>query len=63
MFPRLILSLAVATLGAQSITEDAEGCKDPKLLSRLPGCFIQSCESKEFDQVTIRPLCGGRCEL
>ena len=39
---------------AQSPTEDAQNCKDSKLLSRLPGCFIQSCENKEFDQLAIR---------
>jgi OmpA-OmpF porin, OOP family len=41
------------TLSAQ-LTEDLEGCKDSKLLSRLPGCFIEACENKEFDQAVIR---------
>lgn len=42
-----------ATLAAQA-TEDYAGCKDSKLLTRLPGCFIQSCDVKEFDQMAIR---------
>ncbi len=42
-----------SALAAQS-TEDVQGCKDSKLLTRLPGCFIASCESKDFDQAAIR---------
>jgi outer membrane protein OmpA-like peptidoglycan-associated protein len=59
MLPRITLTLAAAlfafsaSLPAQ-VTEDAEGCKDPKLLTRLPGCFIQACESKDFDQAAVR---------
>ena len=41
------------TLAAQ-LTEDSQGCKDPKLLTRLPGCFIETCETKDFDQLAIR---------
>jgi len=41
-------------LVAQEATEDAAGCKDSKLLSRLAGCFITACEAKEFDQMSIR---------
>jgi OOP family OmpA-OmpF porin len=59
MIQRSTLSLAAtliafsATLLAQS-TEDAPGCKDSKLLTRLPGCFIQACDNKDFDQAAIR---------
>jgi hypothetical protein len=58
MFLRMLLYVAAvlvagsATLSAQA-TEDVEGCKDSKLLSRLPGCFIMICEAKEFDQAVI----------
>src|SRR5205085_11986059 len=51
MFASIALS---AILPAQNSTEDAPGCKDSKLLSRLPGCFIQTCDSKDFDQAVIR---------
>ena len=50
----MILTVSCAMLTAQNSTEDAPGCKDSKLLSRLSGCFIQTCESKEFDQAIIR---------
>ncbi len=39
---------------AQNSTEDAQNCKDSKLLSRLPGCFIKVCDNKEFDQQAVR---------
>lgn len=60
MLLRITLTFAAAliaspaTLSAQNSTEDAQGCKDSKLLTRLPGCFIQTCESKDFDQAAIR---------
>lgn len=50
----MVLTASCAMLYAQNSTEDAPGCKDSKLLGRLPGCFIQTCESKEFDQAIIR---------
>jgi outer membrane protein OmpA-like peptidoglycan-associated protein len=28
---------------------DVEGCQDSTLLTRMPGCMIQECDSKEFD--------------
>ena len=49
-----ILIAGIATLSAQNSTEDYPGCKDSKLLTRMPGCFIQSCENKDFDQLVIR---------
>ena len=49
-----ILIAGIATLSAQNSTEDSPGCKDSKLLTRMPGCFIQSCENKDFDQLVIR---------
>src|SRR6187399_2562546 len=55
MFARLLLSIvAVLVVSAQGITEDASDCKDSKRLSRLPGCFIESCESKDFNELAIR---------
>src|SRR5437870_9417603 len=41
------LALFVTPLFAQ---EDAEGCKDSPLITRMPGSKINSCENKEFDQ-------------
>ena len=48
------LIVGIATLSAQNSTEDTPGCKDSKLLTRMPGCFIQSCDNKDFDQLVIR---------
>jgi OmpA-OmpF porin, OOP family len=39
---------------AQGIDSDYENCKDSKLLTRLPSCLIQACESREFDEMVIR---------
>src|SRR3979411_726208 len=50
----LLLMLLPLGLTAQGITEDAQGCKDSTLLNRMRGCFIQTCDVKEFDQATIR---------
>ena len=33
--------------------EDAEGCKDSPMISRMQGSKIASCDNKEFDQVTF----------
>lgn len=42
--PLLVASIAFAE-------EDAAGCKDHPLLTRMPNFFIQDCDTKEFDQV------------
>ena len=50
----LAAALLVATpslLVAQD--EDQQGCKDSKLLSRLPGCFIRYCSASEFDAAEL----------
>ena len=44
----LLLSLATLPLYAQA--EDAEGCKDSSVLSRMRSCSIESCEKKDFDK-------------
>src|SRR5436190_10079567 len=46
----LLLFLLTAPLAfAQLPDEDAEGCKDSKILTRMRGCKIVSCNIKEFD--------------
>jgi len=50
----VLLCLAIA--GPSSIAfadDDAEGCKDSQLITRMPGSTIHSCEKKEFDQKDI----------
>lgn len=52
----LVFSLIlVCPLFAQ---EDAEGCKDSPILSRMPKCSIYQCEKKDFDEADIRISLG-----
>lgn len=46
------LVLFVSPLLAQE--EDAEGCKDSAVLSRMKSCRIESCDKKDFDRGNIR---------
>lgn len=54
---RLVVFVACATVlfcrPAAAQENDADGCKDSPVLTRLPGCIITDCESKEFDAVTV----------
>jgi outer membrane protein OmpA-like peptidoglycan-associated protein len=45
----LMLVLAPAALYAQ----DAEGCKDSPLITRMPGSTIGNCDHQEFNQATM----------
>ena len=45
------LSLSAANLRAQD--QDAEGCKDSPIITRMPGSIIHSCENKEYEQATM----------
>jgi outer membrane protein OmpA-like peptidoglycan-associated protein len=50
----LVLCLASTALSLSSLAqEDAEGCKDSPLITRMPGSSIHSCDKKEFDQFDI----------
>ena len=42
------LAITVPNLRAQD--QDAEGCKDSPIITRMPGSTIHSCENKEFEQ-------------
>jgi OOP family OmpA-OmpF porin len=42
------LALSVGSLRAQD--QDAEGCKDSPIITRMPGSTIHSCENKEYEQ-------------
>jgi outer membrane protein OmpA-like peptidoglycan-associated protein len=33
-----------------AIAQDAAGCKDPQLFTRMPGFYIDDCDSQDFDQ-------------
>ena len=64
MRPRLVLTrvlsvacVSVALLGTAAAQEpgdpDEEGCKDLPILSRMPGCTITSCGTKEYDAAEV----------
>jgi OOP family OmpA-OmpF porin len=46
------VALCLALLPAMSWAQeqDAEGCKDSAVITRMPGSTIHSCENKEYDQ-------------
>ncbi|HET7745898.1 MAG TPA: OmpA family protein [Vicinamibacteria bacterium] len=49
-----MLVLAASPLLAQQWNEpDREGCRDSRLLSRMQGCSIYECETKDFDQAVL----------
>jgi OmpA-OmpF porin, OOP family len=50
----IVLVLIPAFLIAQDDKpQDAEGCKDSPLITRMPGGTIHSCDDKEFEQVKV----------
>src|SRR5260221_6685717 len=63
MTPFVRMSLTACTLalfwiaappaGAQESPQDAKGCKDSALLSRIPGCWIEECAQKDFDSLGV----------
>ena len=53
-FLLVVLVLIAALLIAQDdAPQDAEGCKDSPIITRMPGSTIHSCENKEFEQVKV----------
>lgn len=50
-----LLVLSPLAVQAQVPTDpDQEGCKDSPLLSRMPGCKIMECASKDFDGIEVQ---------
>jgi OmpA-OmpF porin, OOP family len=50
----LLTLVVVCPLVAQELDPDAEGCRDSKILSRMPKCRIDNCDIKDFDEADIR---------
>ena len=51
---RLLLACVVALVASPALAQDdAEGCKDSPLITRMPGSSIHGCEAKEFEQVEL----------
>jgi outer membrane protein OmpA-like peptidoglycan-associated protein len=56
-FAAVVLAVALVpalVLAQDPVDPDAEGCKDTPVLTRLPGCKILRCESKEFDAMDLQ---------
>lgn len=54
LFLRLCLcSFLLSPMAALLAQEDAEGCRDSAVITRMPGSTINSCDKKEFDQFTF----------
>ena len=50
----LMVALCTAIPGAVSAQDqDAEGCKDSRLLTRLPGCVIRDCTASDYDAANL----------
>ena len=49
MLYALLASVLVANIGFAE--QDAKGCKDHPLLTRMPNFYIQDCETKDFDKM------------
>ena len=54
--------LAVVLVGSFALAQqDAKGCKDHPLFTRMPNFFINKCETKEYDEVNFyEPPKGGK---
>ncbi len=51
-----VLVCTALSLGAQNLIaqdQDAEGCKDSAMITRMPGSAIHSCENKEYEQAKM----------
>lgn len=53
LFIGLITLTTLAMVPQDEPRQDAEGCKDSPLISRMPGSTINSCDNKEFQQAEM----------
>ena len=49
----LLLGISFQLFAQDEPRQDAEGCKDSPLISRMPGSTINSCDNKEFQQAEM----------
>src|SRR5437762_14081176 len=47
------LCFALLMVAPTLLAQDVEGCKDSPMITRMAGSKINSCDHKEFDQVTF----------
>jgi outer membrane protein OmpA-like peptidoglycan-associated protein len=59
-----IIFLSVLTCGvAMAADQDAKGCKDHALFTRMPGYHIAKCEEKDFDHYTFFSEKGKKTDV
>lgn len=56
---KLALALSLVVVCPLFAQEDAENCSDSTVLTRMPKCYIHSCEKKDFDEAEIRLTADG----
>src|SRR5947209_16196162 len=45
-----LIAVPAKLIAQEDAPQDAEGCKDSPIITRMPGSTIHSCENKEFEQ-------------
>jgi hypothetical protein len=53
LFTAAVLALALAA-PASGNKPDTEGCRDPDVLARLPGCTIRECTHRDYDEAELQ---------
>ena len=48
-----MIAVPARLIAQEDAPQDAEGCKDSPIITRMPGSTIHSCENKEYEQVKI----------
>jgi len=48
-----LIAVPARLIAQEDAPQDAEGCKDSPIITRMPGSTIHSCENKEFEQVKM----------
>ena len=48
-----LIAVPARLIAQEDAPQDAEGCKDSPIITRMPGSTIHSCENKEYEQVKM----------
>src|SRR5213082_1449632 len=48
-----MIAVPARLIAQEDAPQDAEGCKDSPIITRMPGSTIHSCENKEYEQVKM----------
>ena len=53
VFVYSMIAVPARLIAQEDAPQDAEGCKDSPIITRMPGSTIHSCENKEYEQVKM----------